>query len=375
MDSPTRRAAALRPLAAGRVGPRFSSAGPAAATRIFLLHERLAAGRPVDLAALSRELEISVRTLKRDIERLRDFHAAPIAWERAARAYRYTAPFDLLTGLHLDADEALALVLAGRSFAAWAASPLGRTLSAAFGKIARFAGCAVSIPADDLRAALHQPDSDDPALDAEHRHFARLLDLVLARRETELVYQKPSSPRAERRLVRPLHLACLDHRWTLVAEDPARAGWRKFILSRIREVGPAGARFSPPPAEMIKQHLAGSLGRFTGEQLQEVRLRFDVVAAPYVRERPWHASQTLADLPDGAVEATLRLNNLIDVKRRILANGRHVEALAPPELRAALAEEIAALARAYAPEIAAGEKPAAPENKISPGHSVSRPAV
>lgn len=331
-----------------------TESGPAATTRLFNLHERLAAGRPVHAETLARELELSPRTIKRDLERLRDFHHAPISWDARRRSYRYTAPFDLLTGLRLDAREALALVLAGRTFAAWGETPLGRTLTAALQKIAQFAGPAVSLPAADMRAALHH---DETSLDApEHRHFARLLDDILAHRELTLTYQKPSTTRPEQRTVRPLHLAYLDHRWLLVAADPTRPTWRKFLLSRIQTITTTGQTFVPPPPSALKAYLAGSLGRFTGDKKITVRLRFSATAAPYLRERAWHPSQTLLALPDGGVETTLTLNNLIDVQRRILANGQHVEVLSPPELRASIAAELTALARLYAPEIAATKK-------------------
>ena len=352
----------MQPSAPAKPVPRI---GPSAFHRLIQIHEHLVAKRRITAASVAAELETTSRTIKRDIDWLRDQHGAPIEWNKAARSYRYTAPFDLLTGLRLDADETLAVVLAGRTFAAWGESPLGRALTSALGKIADFAGSAISVPAADLRAALHQPETNDPALDAEHRHFARLLDLILAHREVEITYRKPVATRPERRRVRPLHLAYLDHRWTLVAEDPARAGWRNFLLGRIHDLGPPGDLFPPPPAEKIRAHLAGSLGRFTGEKIHEVRLRFDAIAAPYVRERPWHASQALRALPDGVVETTLRLNNLIDVQRRILACGRHVDVLAPSELRASLASELAALAQTYASEIAAVENSTAPEEKSS----------
>lgn len=330
------------------------------------LHRRLATGQRVSAAGFAREHELSARTVKRDLERLRDFHRAPIVWDAAARSYRYTAPFDLLTGLRLDAEEALAVVLAGRTFAAWEGTPLGRTLTATLEKIARFAGAAVSFPAADLRAVLHQEES---AFDApEQRHFAGLLDDILARRELVLTYQKPSGTRPEHRTVRPLHLAYLEHRWMLVAEDTAKGAWRNFLLARIQAIERTERPFTPPPIAQIKAFLTGSLGRFTGKTETEVRLRFSATAAPYVRERPWHGSQTLRDLPGGGAETTLRLNNLIDVQRRILANGRHVEALAPPELRASIAAEIAAVAQTYAAEIASLEKTS---GKMQAGHPAS----
>lgn len=79
-----------------------------------------------------------------------------------------------------------------------------------------------------------------------------------------------------------------------------------------------------------------------------MRLVFDAALVPYIRERPWHASLNLRDLPGGGCEATLRLNSLVDVRRRILACGRQVEVLAPAELRATIASEAAALAARHA---------------------------
>ena len=162
-------------------------------------------------------------------------------------------------------------------------------------------------------------------------------------------YRKPT-PRArpETREVHPLHLAFLDHRWTLIAQDPDRRARRSFLLARIESLAPTLERFTPPADFDARRHLAGSLGRFTGDQLYSVRLRFDATAAPYVRERPWHPTQTLTDLPDGGCEITLSLNNLVDIQRRILSSGRHVEVLAPAELRQTVAAEVDALAQLYA---------------------------
>lgn len=346
----------VKAAASPRHGPLrgAAAAGPAATLRLLDLHDKLAAGEPVRAAEFAERLELDPRTIKRDIELLRDFRDAPIVWDRQSKSYRYTAPFDLVSGLRLTAEEALTVVLAGRTLAAWGGSPIGVPLTATLEKIARFAGPAISFPASELHAVLHQ---DDAVLDSpEHRHFSGLVEDILARRELVVLYQKPSAPRPERRALRPLHLAYLEHRWMLVAEDLGKKAWRNFVLPRIRAIERTSRAFAPPSVERIKKYLAGSIGRFTGDAEIDVRLRFTATAAPYVRERPWHASQKLAPLPDGSIEVALRLNNLVDVSRRILASGRHVEVLAPPELRAVVAAEIAALARAYAPEIAAAEK-------------------
>ncbi len=320
---------------AGRRRP----AGPAAVRRMVRLDAILGSGKAVDLVRLAREQEweISHRTLKRDIERLRDEHHAPIIWDAAAHGYRYTRPYKFCEHLRLDADEALALALAGRTFAAWAGTPLGAALTAALGKIARAVGDTVSLPADTLADWLYQPDAGDTRADAEHRHFAALLDHLRARRELKIAYRKPRSPRAETRRVRPLHLAHLEHRWVLVAHDVAKKAPRHFLLARIEKMETTGRVFDPPPAAEIRARLRGNLGRFAGEADHEIRLRVDAEAAAYIRETPWHASQTHRDLPDGGAEVTLLLNGLVDIERRILACGGRVEVLAPAQLREAVA--------------------------------------
>ncbi len=337
-------AVALRRKSPGsRAGRSSPDCGRATLRRVLWIHERLGNEHTATAISLARELEVSERTIKRDLEFMRDQLGAPIEWDPSAHTYHYTRDCDILPLLRLDAGEALALALAGRTFAAWHGSPLGRSLTAALGKIAGVVGGAVSLPVSEVNRLVFQPD-DTPGADEELRYFATTLEAIRRQRVLRLRYRKPGARSDETRSVHPLHLAHLDHRWVLVAHDPARAAPRNFLLQRIRHATATAAIFDPPAGFDLQAYLRGSLGRFTGDRDIEVRLVFSAALAPYLRERPWHSSQTLRDRPDGHVEATLRLNNLIDIQRRILACGRHVEVLAPAELRATIRAEAEALA-------------------------------
>lgn len=328
---------------------RARACGRAALERVVRIHERLGNEDRLTAESIAREFEVAPRTIKRDIEFMRDRLGMPIVWDAASHSYVCTHHHDLLPLLRIDADEALALALAGRTFAAWHGSPLGRALTAALEKIAPIVGGAVSLPVDSLPGLLFAPE--DPAGEAEHRYFALLLEAILRRRELRLAYRKPragAAANAEPRLVRPLHLALLDHRWMLVAHDVARGAIRNFLLARIEAAEPTGARFAPPVDFDRDAYLRGSLGRFTGEKEHTVRIAFDATAAPYVRERPWHPTQRLVEREQGGVEATLRLNNLVDIERRVLACGPHAEVLAPAELREAIRAAAGAMAARYA---------------------------
>lgn len=67
--------------------PISPSAGPAATARLFELHNRLRAGRAVNAVDLSAETEFSARTIKRDIEFLRDRCKAPVVWDAKRKSY------------------------------------------------------------------------------------------------------------------------------------------------------------------------------------------------------------------------------------------------------------------------------------------------
>lgn len=327
---------------AGHPAP-VADCGRATLRRVLFIHERLGNRHSATAASLALELEVSERTVKRDVEFMRDQLGAPIEWDASAHTYHYSRECDILPLLRLDAGEALALTLAGRTFAAWHGTPLGRALTAALGKIAGVVGGAVSFPVAEISQLVSHPE-DPPTAEAELRYFATALEAIRRRRALRIVYQKPrAGAPPETRLIHPLHLAHLDHRWVLIAHDPARKDRRNFLLDRIQQATATSATFTSPTGFDLPAYLRGSLGRFTGDEEVEVRLVFDADLGPYLRERPWHASQTLTEQPDGQLEATLRLNNLTDIRRRILACGRHVEVLAPADLRETIRAEAAAL--------------------------------
>lgn len=363
---PTRRAPAASQNQHG------TDCGRTALRRVLFIHERLGNQQSVTAVSLARELETSERTIKRDLEFMRDELGAPIEWSHATHSYCYTRDCDILPLLRIDAAEALALLLARETFAAWGGSALGRALTAALGKIAGVIGGAVSIPASEVSGLIFRPETNS-AEAAEQRCFATALEAIRRRRALRLDYWKPGTTRGELRVVHPLHLALLDHRWVLIAHDPARNGRRNFLLSRIRQAAATPTTFSPPASFNLKTYLRGSLGRFTGDSEIEIRLALAPALAPYLQENPWHPSQVLAERPDGRLGCTLRLNNTIDVRRRILACGAHAEVLAPPDLRTSIQAEIQAMAARYAPPdtpvlLAAAEPP----GTYSPRQPVSR---
>lgn len=347
--------------------------GTAVMARIIRLHTVFSEGQSATSLTLASELGVTERTVKRDIALMRDGLGCPLAWDPARHSYVYTRSCDLLPLLRLTGEEAISLALANHVFAAWAGSPLGQALETALEKIARVTAGAVSIPVSSVRGLITRPTGEEGGR-SECRHFPVLVEAIQRGRELRLQYQKPRASQPELRVVHPLHLALLDHEWVLVAWDVGRRAPRNFLLSRVHSCRHSGVTFDPPKEFDVHAYLAGSIGRFAGTETHDVHVSFDGTAAPYVKERPWHPSQTITrENSDGSVEVRYRLNNLVDVQRRVLACGRHARVLAPATLRRAIEEELAAALQTYS---AAEETPLAAaegEGSYSQGHATSSP--
>ena len=76
-------------------------------------------------------------------------------------------------------------------------------------------------------------------------------------------------------------------------------------------------------------------------------IRFAATVAERVREREWHESQEMRELPDGGLEVRMRLGALLEVEQWVLGWGAAAEVVAPAELRASIRKTVAKLAANY----------------------------
>lgn len=317
--------------------------------RVWHVHMRLARGERVTADSLAGGLGVSVRTIMRDLDLMRDRLGMPIDWDPAARTYWYTRECDTLPLLNIDARDALTLALVARVCETLHGWSFGRRLDAIIRKIAPVLGGAVSLVADGLDHVVVPVEGG--VLD-EFEHFFALFEAILGRREVRLQYVKAGSTRPTARRIHPLTLTRRQHRWALIAWEPVQCELRTYLLHRIRGIATTGGAFTPPEGIDIDGYIRGAMGAFAGGETHEVRIALDAHAAFYAREKPWHASQRLSPLPDGRIELALNLNHLGDVKHVVMGWGRHAQVIAPPELRRDVQEAHAAALGAYEPPLA-----------------------
>jgi proteasome accessory factor B len=313
--------------------------------RMMRIHERIRAGGFPNCRKLAAELEVSAKTIQRDIDFMRDRLGLPIDYDQLRFGFYYTEPVANFPNIEVSQGEIIALFVARKALEQYRGTSFEHSLRTAFQKITDTLRDKVDFQWGSLDSAISFRGLGTSAADIHL--FETVSKAVIESRELEFEYKKAKSPRYEGRSVRPYHLGCVSDQWYLFGFDLARAQIRTFVLQRMRAVRPTGARFHRPADFSINKHLSDSFGVFSAHGHYSVRVRFDALAGQIVSERQWHASQKIKALPDGRVEMRMELGSLEEVERWILSWGKRARVLAPPALVERIRSTLRLLTDAY----------------------------
>jgi len=287
---------------------------------------------------LADELEVSLRTIYRDVEALAAAGVPVYADQGRAGGYRLVEGYRTkLTGL--TEQEAAALFLVGMP---GAAAALGLTAETSAAELKLLAALAPDQRdrAGRLKNRFHL---DLPAWyqDAEDSpHLAAVADAVLHDRRIKVLYRRWEEPREVERALEPYGLVLKNGAWYVVAATANRI--RTYRVSNILDLTETDDEFVRTEGFDLVQfwhdHLAGfDQIRFTGEAVVRVSARlagrmYDVSFPTLVK-----AVAAAEPDPDGSVVVTIPIESIANAAAALCRFGDAVEVLEPAELRSELA--------------------------------------
>ena len=296
-------------------------------------------------------LEISLATLKRDLEYLRDRLNAPIIWDRDAGGYRFThgpqtgAQYEL-PGLWFSDREIHALLTMQHLLAnldpggilAPHIQPLMARLNALLGT--------ADDPAEEVRRRVLIIGVGKRSMQLDH--FEHIGSALLRRKRLELHYFARGSGEESQREISPQRLVHYRENWYLDAWCHLRNDLRSFAVDAIRHVTRLERPATDLPDPELDARLGPGYGIFRGQKLQHAKLRFTPERARWVAFEHWHPRQQGRFEPDGHYLLEFPYADHRELMMDILKHGRHCEVLAPTALCEAVREEIAAMQGRYA---------------------------
>jgi proteasome accessory factor B len=318
---------------------------------VLRIDEEIRAGRAPNCRQLAGELELSRRTILRDIDFLKNDLGAPIEYDAGRGGYVYTQPNWVMPSVRITEGELFALMVAERALEAYQGAPWREKLAKVFDRIAASLPDRVEIaPRELLSRVTFEPGATAAV---EPQVLTDVAEAVSANRVLELTYRPLGSTHPRCYTVDPYLLRRARGAWYLVARDRRSGNVPLFHLSRIESVRPTGGTFDYDEAGFDpKAYFASTFGVYQTSTRYHVVVELSGWAAQLVRERLWTPTQRLKDLPAGRLRFEADASHLDDVWPWVLSWGAEARALRPKELVAIVAEQAKALARQYS-----GEKP------------------
>ncbi|HYB97490.1 MAG TPA: WYL domain-containing transcriptional regulator [Vicinamibacterales bacterium] len=284
---------------------------------------------------------VSDRTIRRDFDALGQAGFPIETTKRDGKTY-FCLNKDVFKGVAaagFSLSELCALHLSRAVLTAVAGGPFRDSLASAFDKLYDALPPSMwkfieSLP-DALGAKEH---ASRPRGAASAKAVDTLMHAILARRRVRMRYHSFSSQQVKDYIVEPYRLAYAQGGLYLQAHVPEYGERRTFAAQRIEHATALEETFDPV-ASGDAEVFPHSLGAFSGTP-EEVVIEFSAGEAPYVREREFHASQRIDDLPDGRLRLTMDVVIDWELQAWVMGFGPAAKVIAPESFAKRIVESL-----------------------------------
>jgi predicted DNA-binding transcriptional regulator YafY len=280
-------------------------------------------------AELAERLEVSERTLRRDIDRLREL-GYPVSAQRGVAGGYQLSPGAALPPLVLEDEEAVALAV-GMQTAVQSGTVVGIAESSvrALTKVVQVMPSRLRRQVGALAAMTVPAGWGSAGTGVEPMGLTTIAQACRDTERLEFTYVARNGEQTARQ-VEPHRLVLLGRRWYLVAWDLARYDWRSFRLDRLARPRSTGAHFPPRklPAADAAAFVRAGIGNLPAQYRIEVLVH---APAAVVRSRigPWG---TIEEIDDGRCLLRMTSDSLEWPTLALCVAGADFEVIAPPEM-------------------------------------------
>jgi len=296
--------------------------------------------------SLTRELEVSQASVKRDLDFLRDRMGCPLQWDRSKRGYvirdelaaggRFELP-----GVWFDSSEVFALLTMLHLVEGVQPGLLEEHIGPLKARLRTMlsAGTKSTAPLERKLRLIHfVPRKVEP------KHFQVIAGALLEDRQLELTYWNRDRQEQTQRIISPQKLVHYRENWILDAWCHLRQGLRSFALEAIEQVRVLNEPAMEVAEQELVEHFQAGYGIFAGPATHRARLKFTAGRAQWVSKESWHHDQICGFESDGSYVLEVPYSNDQELLMDLLRHSPEVEVLAPPELRTKLHDALCAAA-------------------------------
>ena len=312
----------------GRPARKYSQAG-----RVHDVIRLIEARHGITLDELAEETGVGRRTVQRDLDAIQEAgYPLTSEWQDGVKLYRFLTRFKDVPPISFTLQELMTLSLLRSQLDLLNGTPFLEDMQSVFRKVNSVLPPRLAAHMERIAEVAHPllQGKRDYSKSAEALRLIR--HALLHQQSISISYRSTGRGEPATYRVDPYTLLFQKGGIYLLGYAQNRQALRTFAVERITAVEPGKERFEVPEGFHAGQALEGAFG-IVAEPPMEVRIRFSPGIAHAIRDRVWHASQSITEEADGGVLLSFRAGGKMEILSWLLSYGAHAELLAPEELR------------------------------------------
>ena len=314
--------------------------------RLLQIDEEIRSGKFPNATSLSKKIEVSSRTIQRDIEYMRDMYNAPIEFDAYKNGYYYTEENFYIKSVPLSEGELFSVALFDQLLEQYRNTPLENDLRSVFKKIEMSLPNKITLDSSFLQNQITFIPDQMGTINPEN--FSKVFSALKNRHVLDFEYRPLQKTTWMTRRINPLHAVCQKGNWYIMGFCHDKKDIRVFNFSRMQNVTESKEEFDIPEDFNPDKYFDKEIGIWlSATKKYTVELLISAEIGTFALERSWNKNQKIEQREDGSVWVSFETTQLPEVKRWVLGQGKTVKVLGPDELIAQVKEEVAVVLGMY----------------------------
>ena len=297
--------------------------------RLFKIEQAIQNLSYPNVERLQKELEVSRRTILRDIDELKIYYNAPIEYDRMKKGYYYSDNTYFVKNMMLTESEVFAVTGILPLMERYNNTPLKDTITKVYETLSQMLPNQVQVQTSFMNDVEFIAD---PIPLISEEVFNAVFKATKLHKVMHFDYRKISATDYVPHELYPYKIYNQKGDWYILGFSPKHQKFSTFTLARMKNIE-LGDDFTPDREYRQKVHIDPNFGIWNNDTpIQKIELLFDKSINTYILERTWHKNQECHQNEDGSVNLSFESNQLQETLYWVLHFGSSVTVLNPPEL-------------------------------------------
>ncbi|MCI6663367.1 MAG: transcriptional regulator [Spirochaetia bacterium] len=316
------------------------------ARQLRLLHivDMVKQGNYPNTTDFRKKFEVSRSTVMRDIDFLKDRYMVPLDYSKEHNGYFLSDPNYTIPSFLLTEGELFTLHIILPLMEQYKGTPLEPVFESIMKQMLDMLPKDVAVSTSFNADQVHFISNPQPQIDQEI--FFKVLEGIQERKTLDFAYRSIKRQEYIQRKFNPYKILCQRGDWYILGYCHRHQEFRVYNMARIQNISVA-ERFEWDESFDINSHIDPDFGVWAQGKSFTVELLFSQEVHTFILERQWHVGQRCCLQEDGRVLLTFETNQFDEILHWVMSFGHKVLVLNPPELREAIRQEIATMAKMY----------------------------